>query len=129
MTEKTCAERIDKKADYTLGELRRLWESYCQGTEEYEGEFHEYGLEFNYREPEAARAHWYYLITCGGPHIEIRFYADSSRRLMEVSFCLGDWGDWSEKFLTGDDKTLCQDIWAFFDDCGVVDQTHSEFTV
>ena len=128
MTEKTCAERIDETAAYTLGELRRLWESYCQGTEEYEGEFHEYGLEFNYREPDDDRAHWYYLITCGGPHIEIRFYTDAARRLFHVSFCLGDWGDWSEKFLRDDDKRLCQEIWEFFDECGCVEQVQAEYT-
>ena len=154
MTENlTCDQRIDAELESTLETLRLMWEAYQnEDDEEYElengmtvqaftydiGELSEYGLDFSlidpsdYDEDDEGNHYWCWLLSTGGPHSEFRFYLDRyGNRCYCVEFVFKDWGNYSEKCLTGDDKAFMDELWEGYLSCFAVDpepERHSDDT-
>lgn len=100
-------------------------QAYVRRIHEEIGEFHEYGLCFDYVEPETfggqKEGYWRYQLSWGGPSEEIRFYASSPEApAHRITFVFMDWFDGYERKLTGKDEKLMDEIWAFFQEIGSV---------
>lgn len=86
------------------------------------GEFHEYGLAFDYVAPETfndqPQGYFRYQISYGGPSEEFRFYVNPDLSCYCVEFWFLDWWDGASRELHDDDKALLMEIWEFFREVG-----------
>ena len=87
-------------------------------------QFYEYGLSFDYVAPgtfnDQDEGYFRYQISWGGPSEEFRFYTNPDFTPHRIEFWFLDWGDGASLTLYNDDRTLLDDIFQFFDDCGSV---------
>ena len=134
---KSCKERWAAHKDSRCRDLRRLWRAYQEGEDcayakrvsQDIGEFHEYGLCFDYVPPgtfnDQREGYWRYQISWGGPSEEFRFYSSSPRHFpYRITFVFLDWFDGYERKLMGDDEKLLNEIWGWFEEVG---STENEF--
>lgn len=138
----TCAERVTDELKGRIADLTRLWSAYQAGesdepttaehiaTHEDLGEFHDYGLAFDYVAPDTfndqPEGYWRYQLSWGGPSDEFRFFASAPRsRPYCIEYRFMDWGDGAGVDLQLKDRELLEEIWGFFQEVGSVE---SEFT-
>ena len=74
----------------------------------------DYGLSFDYIEPDGREPGYFrYLLSTGGPHEEIRFYASpmigEQMHMTTAFFVLKDWGDFAKLDIT--DNVTTRAIW------------------
>ena len=93
-------------------------ETFLKGKEDFNvekdiGFIDEYPLSVDYIEPNVndTPPHWQYLISCGGPGSEIRFFVDdkSSAKPYKVGFWFLDWSGEEEYDVTGED--IIEHLW------------------
>jgi hypothetical protein len=134
--QKTCAERWREQKDSTFGDLRTLWDAYCNGEEYVEdlGNIFEYGLSFDYVSPgtfgeEQTDGYFRYQLSWGGPSDEIRYYADPDDcedgadyiHPRRITYVFRDWFDGEERGLNGGDHALALDLFEWFKEGGAVE--------
>ena len=124
----TCEERVQEHLESRLEDIRTLWQLYCSGDEEGDedlGNFHEYGLSFDYVAAgtfkDQDEGYFRYQISWGGPSEEFRFYTDAGMSLHRVEFWFMDWWDGASRTLHGEDYTLLAEIFGFFKEIGSAD--------
>ena len=131
----TCEARIDASMLSHMETIQALWERHKTDPEVYVyqstptgdveiGRWDDYGLSFTYVDAEDAfggQGYWKYLITWGGPEIQLRFYADPSAnfRLRRSQFFLADWFDSACREIPGQWSELIEEIWQDWVDCGL----------
>lgn len=80
------------------------------------GEFHEYGLCFDYVAPytftDQKKGYWRYQISYGGPSEEFRFFVGVSGELHKAEYWFLDWFDGASKDVT--ENTTVQDVFNWF---------------
>lgn len=85
-------------------------------SEEYHGSLYEYGLCFDYVEPDTfddqPYGYWCYQISCGGPSEEFRLLGGG-----QVQFWFLDWFDGAPLYLRGETLDLLRGIFDWFLDC------------
>ena len=130
MEKQNCKARWAAHKNSTISDLRLLWWAYQnEDTKRAEkirddlGDFHEYGLCFDYVAPGTFRGqkegYWRYQISYGGPSEEFRFYASSpDAPAYRITFVFLDWFDGYERKLSGRDESLLDEIWSFFQEIG-----------
>lgn len=132
----TCEERVDAHMEDRLQDLRKLWTAYCEGDEDRHsddlGNFHEYGLCFDYVTPEAgepaSEGFFRYQLSTGGPGDEFRFFCGPGFEAYRVEYRFLDWWDGAGRTLTGDDLALLLEIWESWKDCEVPQHAFKEAT-
>lgn len=88
----------------------------------------DYGLSLDYIEPDGREPGYFrYLLSTGGPHEEVRFYASPMKsgrmHMTTASFVLKDWGDFAEIDI-GDNVTT-RVIWEVLSEILDVQWIHS----
>jgi len=134
-TQPTCKDRIREHYRGRVSDLRKLFALWQSGNESGDpeiGTFNEYGLSFDYVAPgtfQNRRGYWRYQLSCGGPADEFRFYCDENRKPVRIEYWFLDWWDGARITLrTGRDFALLCDIFADFDECGVIESTYRAAT-
>lgn len=127
--QETCEERIEGQLESCLADLRKLWEAYGDD-EEGDESFHDYGLSFDYVEPdeESRQGYFRYQISWGGPSSEYRFYVNPDFSAHKVEYWFLDWFDGASRTLSGADEILLIEIFDWFKDCGSVEQVFNDAT-
>lgn len=134
----TCKQVWSIHKNNRIADLRKLWRAYQEGEDtayakrvgKELGEFHEYGLAFDYVAPNTfgekqREGYWRYQISWGGPSDEFRFYSSSPKaRPHRIEYVFLDWFDGHTRKLTGRDESLMVDVWDFFAEIG---STSAEF--
>lgn len=126
MSDKTCKERIAVHLASRMDDLRQLWTAYCNpGTEtstedgniiggDMDGaHIYEYGLCFDYVQPEHGRGYFRYQITWGGPSDEFRIYAQGNGykwHVDRIAYHFMDWFDGAKRTLSGKNRELIEEI-------------------
>ena len=113
-----CSERIGEELASTLETVRKLWALYKDdpedGDEEY-GRFEEYGLGFDYIEPETFtdqdEGYFRWQLSWGGPSEEFRFYVNPDKSVHRIEYRFMDWFDGAGQILTAETKALLKEIW------------------
>lgn len=156
MSHKFCEERITDALEDRLEDLRLLYAGYmrsacpvCDGEDENcpvcsgtgtvpedvpdLGNFWEYGLCFDYVAPGTftgqSEGYFRYQLSWGGPSDEFRFFVSRARHgwsIYRIEFWFLDWYDGASRRLYGTDRSLLEDIFALFDDTGVVEQQYNK---
>lgn len=131
MKQLTCKQRWAKAKNSRMDDLRKLWRAQCDGVEDLEdledlGNLYEYGLSFTYNAPDdAEEGYWIYLLSTGGPHEEVRFYASTPRsQPYKITFVLQDWFDGYEREVVGKDYELMRDLWRDWQECETVQHAY-----
>jgi hypothetical protein len=117
--EATCKERVREHLTGRVSDLRRMVKAERDGNEagpEDCGPLNEYGLCFDYVEPETftnqPEPFFRYQLSTGGPGDEFRFYLGAgAREPHRVEYWFLDWFDGAHVALTGTRKKLLLDIW------------------
>lgn len=128
----SCAANVHTHLADRYDDLEKLFRAYQTGDEERHtedlGTFPEYGIGFDYIPagtfPNQYHGYWRYLLGCGGPREEFRFYALRDMSLVSVEFALLESLDGTTVEVGGDKRRLLEDIWFFFCETGSVE---SEF--
>ena len=116
-TQETCAERVGRHMRGRLADIRKLWALACdKGPEAFDdelGSLGEYGLCFDYVEPDGGAAFWRWQLSTGGPGDEFRFYLDDRRELSRVEYVFLDWFDGARRKLRDGSKgrALLAELW------------------
>ena len=134
MDDKKCADVVKGSLASTMEDLRTLWELYCTGDEDGHedlGNFHEYGLCFDYVcGDEDGPGYWRYQLSYGGPSTEFRFYSSiiehRDHLCYRVEYWHLDWFDGAHLELSGDDRELMNEIWEWFHEGGSVHHAYDE---
>ena len=137
----TCKQRWASHKASRCGDLRRLWRAYQEGEDsDYAkrisaelGEFHEYGLSFDYVAPgtfnDQREGYWRYQISWGGPSDEFRFYSSGpTRRPYRIAYWFLDWFDGHGRKLQGKDEALMLEIWDFWSENLVTEDAYNKAT-
>lgn len=105
-------EDFDDDTEFTMA--TRAWSAEEKIAQEYWsgcGDFHEYGLAFEYVEPfehsDQPEGYWRFVISTGGPGTELRFFATLGARgyvLHRAEFWLLDWFDGASIDVTATDE-------------------------
>jgi hypothetical protein len=125
---KKCSERWQARKDGRIAALTMLWKAYLAGDDSDEakachdegyGEFHDYGLSFDYVAPgtfgDQQEGYWRYQLSWGGPSDEFRFYSSGPEWTpYRIEYWLLDWFDGHGEALKGDDLALMLEIWEFY---------------
>lgn len=125
----SCAERLDNEYKNTIEDLKRVWEAHGTGEDEAIEEFYDYGLSFDYIAPhtfgdEQSEGYFRYQLSWGGPSDEFRFYVGPGYELYRIEYWFMDWFDGASRRLEGEDYSLLEDIFQWFDGSGI---TKSEY--
>jgi len=109
--QKTCEQRIDESLASRIEDIRRLFEEPEDAkTLEELGSLDEYGLSFDYVEPETFEdqpdGYWRWQLSWGGPADEFRFHDGDHR----IEFRFHDWGDGAGRWLGGESRKLIAEI-------------------
>ena len=111
----TCRERLPAELTKTLKTVRNLWALYQQDPEAYDddsGRIDDYGLSFEYVEPEDGAPFFRWLLSWGGPSDEFRFYVSpNSNKPYRIEYRFMDWFDGASRNLTGRRFELLAEIW------------------
>ena len=136
----SCADILPYAMDSRLNEIQELWDVYIgrkrPNDDITEDSFHEYGLSFEYvdedEDEDGDDNYFSYLISTGGPSEEIRFYCYKNHFgqwvFSEAEFVYMDWFDSASEMITGNHLTLLQDVFAFFNECGTLDEEFEKAT-
>jgi len=123
----TCEQRIAESLESRIDDLSAFRDAGFPS--EYEdqpnsdeiGVFHEYGLSWDYVEPDTfadqPEGYYRYQLSWGGPSDEFRFYLGGYQPTVFYSFM--DWFDGAEVELSGDQRELLLEIWDQFDGLGM----------
>lgn len=130
----SCEERVAAQLQGRLDDLRTLWRLYCEGNEEGDedlGNFHEYGLAFDYVGPDTFKdqeeGYFRYQLSWGGPGDEFRFFVSGPRfEVHRIEYCFLDWWDGASRRLYGEDRELMEEIFDFFREIGTVEHLYNE---
>jgi len=131
--QKTCEQIIDGELKSRIQDLRLLWASYKRGEEwckEVESYLPEYGLDFSYTAPntfrDQAEGYCVYLLSCGGPQDEFRFYPPvSDYDAWRVEYWYLNWYDGAHRVLLGERRRLLIELLEFYDGAGLI-KRHKE---
>lgn len=136
--EQPCKKRWLSHKNQRISTLKKLWKAYCEGEdsayykkidEEY-GNLFEYGLCFDYVAPgtftDQNEGYWRYQLSYGGPSDEFRFYASGlNGGCYRIEYVFLDWYDGSVRGLKGKDLEFLEEIWTWFRDSGMVENTYN----
>ena len=112
----SCAEKVKVSWESRKEDFERFMNDISGATQE---EFYEYGLSFDYVDPETFEDHpegfFRYQLGFGGPTVEIRFFASqgiSGWSLYRAEFWYLDWGGGAKIDVTSEEtiKWLWQEI-------------------
>jgi hypothetical protein len=113
-----CKDRITACKRSRLDDLALLWDRYgdpAAGPDEDLGSMDDYGISIEYAEGSREGGYIRYILSCGGPHEEIRFYISPSFGCYRIEFLLADWNDSAvEPIEPGPDHDLLQEIYESF---------------
>lgn len=117
---KSCEERIDDSLKAHLKDLKRIWKGVLNGKGKYYTELEEYGLCFDYVEPntfeDQDEGYFRWQLCWGGPSSEFRFYCNHTDFTpYHIEYWFLDWFDGAHRVLTGEDEELLTDILNYFD--------------
>jgi hypothetical protein len=123
MEKKTCADRVRGHYASRLADLRKFrdagWENV--GDDDL-GEFDEYGLSFDYVEPEGRRQGFYrYLLSWGGPSDEFGFFVNPGGLPYRIEYWFMDWFDGAKVELESAPFEVLCDCFRQFSDCGMTE--------
>lgn len=105
MTDKTCKERIRDEYVDRIETIESIFDRIDDGhndndydaIEEAETELNEYGLCFDYVEPntfeDQERGYLRWQLSWGGPSDEFRFFIDEQGGNTDIEYCFMDWFD------------------------------------
>lgn len=110
MTEAKCQSRVEERAHGRLGDLCSLLDGVAidEGYEDTEAALSEYGLWFDYV---VDGNYFRFTLSTGGPHEEIRFFADDNGDCLPgntIEFWLLDWFDGAKYKLVTHDKVTAR---------------------
>jgi hypothetical protein len=137
MSDKSCSERIQGAWAGTRETLYAMlcgdheeWETYAEenghGTQEQSEAFSEYGLSFEYIEPEnGENGYFCYLMSWGGPSDELRFYVDVGGTAYKIEYWFKDWFDGASIDVTGDQAAKACADW--FEQCEMFTNEESAY--
>jgi len=117
-------------------DLEKLLCAYSKGNDSYIddiGTLTEYGLDFDYVPASVAgdnaQGYWRYLLSCGGPREEFRFYALRDMSLTSINFVFLDRPNKVIIKLHGKKYRLLKDMWQFFCDTGIADAAFTKANI
>ena len=120
MSELTCADRIDEELKRVQEDIELYFEDpgvYENGNEDLPS-FHEYGLCFDYVEPETfvdqECGYYRYQLSWGGPSDEIRFFPDG-----RIEYWFMDWFDGAKRNITK--ESWARQLRREFEEVGCID--------
>ena len=119
-----CSELVGEKLDSTLEDIAIMWGAYVEGeVDEDLGDIWEYGLSFDFVEPDEPGEHgyWCWLLSWGGPSDEFRFYP-GGRSGCYIEYWYKDWWDGAHREVTGTGWDLMYEIWCTFEELGMTNQ-------
>ena len=127
----TCEQRIDEALRSTENDVLRLVEAYQDGTEEVEdlGTLFDYGLSFEYQEAEdGAPDYFRWVLSCGGPSDEFRFFTGADRKPHAIEYRFHDWFDGAGRMIQRGTPlwNALMVYWDTLDDCGVTQEKLEE---
>lgn len=147
----TCAERIESACCNTMYDLARLYRSYdftpyhlkrwlVKDRYAAKGEIRtdtdleetlqrvqsEYGLCFDFVQPEGGNGYWRYQFSWGGPSTELRFYGMPNGQLHQAEFWFLDWFDGASRMLSGAELETARAIFSYMEGCGMLEHTYEE---
>jgi len=114
---KKCKDLVRNEFRKEIRRLKHLWTTYCRDPEKYdeqeEAKLDEYGLWFDYHEPDENHKEGYfcYLISTGGPSDEFRFFVNLDFSLYKVEYWYMDWFDGAKVEAQGKDFEFLDEFW------------------
>lgn len=87
---------------------------------------YDYGLSFDFVQPEDANGYWRYQFSWGGPSTELRLYGMANGQLHSAEYWLLDWWGGACRTLDGDALETARVIFQDFADMDMLQSTYDE---
>ena len=116
MKQENCEERVERNLNDKLEVFRMYLESpdMDEPTDEDYPPFYEYGLSFDYVEPntfeDQPEGYLRYQLSWGGPSDEFRFYVNLDGSLHRIEYWFLDWFDGAHRELEGEDYDTMEQV-------------------
>ena len=135
MVQQTCKQRVRVQYSSRIRNLRRMFNAMQSGNDSKREaaleEFSEYGLCFDFVEPETEynpdkEGYFRYQLSYGGPSDEFRFFTGPNFKPYRIEYWFLDWFDGASITLTGHGLEILERVFEDFRDCGTAEYVYQE---
>ncbi len=133
--QKTCKQRVRAHYRGRIQDFRRMFKAMASDNdakrEKAFEEFSEYGLCFDYVEPETEynpdkEGYFRYQLSYGGPSDEFRFFVGPNFKPYKIEYWFLDWFDGAPVIASGADVDLLEQVFDEFKESGTAEHVYEE---